>query len=357
MKKFSVDRIALFARIGSVLTALFVTWLLVVLLGESPQVLWSAFKNTLFTGFGIGHTLYYATPLIFTGLSVALCAQAGLFNIGAEGQLYIGSLGVIAASVFFPSLPALIAIPLGILFAAIGGGLWGGIAGALKAWRGSHEVIVTILMNFVALSLTSYFILGPFKNIEEQGPESIFITPNFEISTLDAYLQKAGILFFETTPVNTSFFLALIACVACHLLLFRTVVGHELRSVGKNQRASLFAGIHVSWTIFLALFLGGALAGLVGVNEIQGYQHRLVDGFSPGYGFMGIPVALLVRNRPLLVPFSAILFGALQNSTRELEFLSDKISKELSIVLQAVLIICIAAEPLYRHYFSKRKPA
>jgi general nucleoside transport system permease protein len=357
VKRFflSLDRVALFARLGSLITAALVTWLLLAILGETPMVLFSAFKNTLFTGFGIGHTLYYATPLIFTGLSVALCAQAGLFNIGGEGQLYIGSLGIIAASFLFPGLPSLLAVLLGIFAAALAGGLWGGLAGALKAWRGSHEVIVTILLNFVGMSLTSYFILGVFKNPEEQGPESVFLSPGYDLHPLDFYLKKLGLEFFDSTPVNSSLFLALAACFLCHVLLFRTVLGHEIRAVGRNQRASLFAGIRVPFTIFITLFLGGALSGLVGVNEVMGYQHRLVDGFSPGYGFMGIPVALLVRNRPLLVPLSALLFGALQNSTREVEFLSDKISKELSVVLQGVLILCIAAEPLYRHYIARRK--
>jgi ABC-type uncharacterized transport system permease subunit len=322
-------------------------------IGENPWVLFESLKSTLFTGFGLGYALFYTTPLIFTGLSVAISFQCGLFNIGSEGQLYVGSIFLIAFVHFFPNLPVSLALT-GALFASlIGGAIWGGLAGVLKAKRGSHEVIVTILLNFIGIAFVDYLILYPFKDLASPNPETFMIPPQYTIPLLSDLFARWGIDAFKTTPVNISLFLAIAVAIIAYFVLRKTTLGFELRAVGKSPRAAEFAGISVSKNIMLALAISGALAGLVAVNEVQGFQHRLVQGFSPSYGFTGIAVSLLARNHPLGILASAFLFGTLTNSTRELEFLSDKVSKELSFVLQGTLIALISADHLFNHWLTR----
>jgi general nucleoside transport system permease protein len=331
--------------------------LFLAVIGENPWLLFKSVEKTLFTSFGLGYALFYSTPLVFTGLAVAMSFQCGLFNIGAEGQLYVGSVCLIAFAALLPNCPAIVAIPSAIGASMLGGAVWGGIAGFLKAKRGSHEVIVTIMLNFIGLSLVDYLILYRFKSIDTPNPETNLLPSGYQIWTLADIFQKFGLAWLTSTPANVSLVIAIAASLACWICLRGTTFGFELRSVGKNPRASQYAGISVSKNTILALALSGALAGLVGVNEIMGYQHRLIQGFSPLYGFTGIAVALLARNHPLGILFSAFLFGVLTNSTRELEFLSDKVSKELSFVLQGLLIALVSAEYLIERFFSKRRSA
>lgn len=338
MKAFSFLRAPLLGLLFSVAACL----VILLALGESPGLLWEAFSVTLGTSFGLGYTLFYTTPLIFTGLAVALSFHCGLFNIGAEGQLYIGSIAIVAFSTLFPTLPAPVAGAIGLLAAGLAGAAWGGIAGFLKARRGSHEVIVTILMNFLAYSLVDYLVLYPLRNPEVQNPETVLVPEAFWLPPLS---EALGL--FPSTPVNVALFLALLAAVIVHFFLFYTTRGFEMRTVGKNAVAARFAGVSVATNVTLALALSGALAGLVGVNEVMGHQHRVIEGFSPGYGFTGIAVALLARSHPLGIVVSAFLFGALHNSAREIEFLSDKVTKELSLVLQGTLIAFIACDYLF----------
>jgi general nucleoside transport system permease protein len=323
--------------------------------GEAPFVLVEAFRNTYLTDFGLGYTLFYTTPLIFTGLAVAVSFHCGLFNIGAEGQLYVGSMAVVLVAATFPNLPWLLAVPLGILAAFAAGGLWGGVAGYLKAKRGSHEVIVTILLNFIGAAIVDYLLLYPFHNPESSNPESLAIATGYQIPKLSDLFHKVGIDVFKSTPVNISLFLAIAAMGFVYFFLFYTTTGFELRAVGQSPTASRFAGVSVRRRITLALFLSGGIAGLVGVNEVMGYQHKLIQGFSPQYGFTGIAVALLARNHPVGIFLSAFLFGSLHNCARELEFLSEKVTKELSLVLQGVLIAFVACDYLFEKLWKRRK--
>jgi len=335
---------ALRAPVIGVLFALVAACALLACLGENPKVLFEALGNTFLTQFGLGYTLFYATPLIFTGLAVAIPFHCGLFNIGAEGQLSLGAISVVMIGTLFPRAPAIIAVPLAIIVCATAGGVWGGLAGYLKAKRGSHEVIVTILLNFLATILVDYLILYPYHDPALQAPETLTIPPAFELAKFEDLAARFGISLFKTTPVNISLFIAVGMAVASYVFLFYTTRGFELRAVGKSSIAARFAGISVPANLTLSMFLGGALAGLVGINEVMGYHHSLIEGFSPGYGFTGIAVALLARNNPLGILLTALLFGSLQNSARELEFLSERVSKELSLVLQGALIAIAACD-------------
>jgi simple sugar transport system permease protein len=341
----------LFNNAKAPLLAIFVSFLICAIflkvLGESPHVLFEAFYNTLFTPFGLGYTLFYATPLIFVGLSVAFCYHAGLFNIGAEGQLYIGSLGVVTSLSLVSNFPFYLGI-LFILFSCIlFSGLWGGIAGVLKAKRGSHEVIVTVLLNFIAIAIVDYCILYVFKNPLGQNPETFVIPEKYFLPGLSSV--------FDKTPVNVSFIGAVALCFFFYFYIYYTTRGYQLRAVGQNIKASQYAGIAVDKTIILATCVSGALAGLVGINEVLGHQHKLVQGFSPQYGFTGIAVALLARNHPIGILFSAFLFGALHNSSREIEFLSETVTKEISLVLEAILIAVIASPAIFNFLKKLRK--
>ncbi len=313
-------------------------------IGENPLHI----LEILFTGaFGsmanIGYTLFYTTPLIFTGLSVAIAFHCGLFNIGAEGQLYMGALLLTIVGILVPDYP-IISPVIGICMAFLGGALWGGLAGWLKAYRGSHEVIVTIMLNFIAYSICGFVIMNVFKNTETQNPETHQIGSHYLISGIGELSLSS--------PVNSAFFIALIVALLVWIVLFKTQWGFELRLSGSAPETAKRAGINVKRRIFEAMFLSGGLAGLVAVNEIMGFSHKFKDQFSIGYGFTGIAVALLGRNRPLGIVAAALLFGAIQKGSLELEIDTEKITRDLSGVMLAFIILFVASEKYLRSKFK-----
>lgn len=333
----------LFSLSLALLLCFFVLILFLLFSGENLSVLVDALNYTFFNPFGIGYTLFYTTPLIYTGLAVALCFHAGLFNIGAEGQLLIGAIAVTTLANTFPNLSSWIALPLCFVTAGIFGGIWGLVPGYFKAKRGTHEVITTLLLNFIALFLTNYLILYPLKNPDSQAAETRVLPMAFQLDTL----------WFSTTPVNASLIFAILISVAVYVYLFRTPAGFELRTMGASPQAALFSGISISKRTISIFCLSGALAGLVATNDVLGNEHKLVEGFSPGYGFTGIAVALLAKNNPLGIIFSSLLFGSLQNFSRELEFFSENISREVSLLIQAFLIIIISTRGLWDRWLKR----
>lgn len=316
------------------------------ILGEDPfQVLNVLVQGAFGSESAIGYTLFYTTPLIFTGLSVALAFHGGLFNIGAEGQLYMGALFLTAVGIWFPDAP--LAPLVGLLAALVGGGLWGAFAGWLKAYRGSHEVIVTIMLNFISYSICGFAIMNIFKNLNSQNPETVELGAGYRIGGMgDISLSS---------PLNLSFFLACLTALAVWFLLYKTAWGYELRLSGHRPETARRSGIPVQRRIMQAMLISGALAGLVAVNEIMGFSHKFRDQFSVGYGFIGIAVALLGRNRPLGVVGAALLFGALQKGSLELELDTEKITRDLSGVMQALIILFVAAESYWLKLFDKAR--
>ncbi len=326
--------------------ALVATVILFLIVGESPWILFQALYNVFLTPFGLSYTLFYATPLMFTALGFSVALYSGIFTLGAEGQLYLGSLAVVAVSQVFPEAPFALALFWGILASATAGASLSVVAGFLKVYRGSHEVIVTILLNFISISLVNFAIIHVFKNPHSQNTETLMIPANY-------YLPQLTLS--STTPVNLAFPIALILCGLMYLLIFKSVFGFELRAAGLGPRAARIAGISTSKNMIVVFFISGAISGLVGLNEIMGFQHKLIEGFSPQYGFTGIAVCLLAKKHPLAIPFSAILFGGLYNSARELEFLSQNISKELSFIIQGMIIAFVASPGLWRWTKDLRK--
>jgi ABC-type uncharacterized transport system permease subunit len=331
---FAVAR-PILAVIAGLAVGLLITWFA----GESPwHVLTILGKSAFGSSYDIGMTLFYATPLILTGLSVSVAFHAGLFNIGAEGQLTLGALAAATIGACFPNVPWPLAPWLAGMAAFAAGGAWGAIPGWLRAKRGAHEVITTIMLNFVATGLASWVTLYLLKNPESQNPETRNMGAGYAIQHLS---------WFGDAPVSTALFIALAVTALRAVWLFRTASGFELRAVGQSEDAARTAGIDVGRVRIIAMFLAGGLAGLVGVGEVLGNAGRFRLGFSPEYGFTGIAVALLGRNFPGGVVAAALLFGALHKGTADLDLETENITRDLSLILQALIILSVASEGLW----------
>ena len=346
----------------AVVAAFVVGGIVVLLIGDDPfETYRLLIGSALSWPDGIGYTLFYATPLIFTGLAVAVAFRCGLLNIGAEGQLYVAAFVTAWVGITFANLPGWILIPLACLAAMLAGGVWGAIPGVLKARFGSHEVINTIMLNFVAVAITGYFTQYHYKTAGDPIMQTVPIGrpaaaggAEGAVAGANAHLPRLGEFipgFPERIPLNLAFILALVACVVVYIFLWRTKWGYEIRATGSNPTAAEYGGISVKKQIVLAMAVSGALAGMVGINEVLGYRYRFFQGFSGGvvsYGFGGIAVALLGRNHPVGVLLAALLFGALIRGGLFVDIFTDRVSKDLVLVLQALVILFVAAEALFR---------
>lgn len=331
--------------------AFLVTGVVVLLLGEDPI---EAVQHLVYGAFGyggaIGYTLFYATNFIFTGLAVAIAFQCGLFNIGGEGQAYIGGLGLGLVAIYFGHWHPILSIPMAIAAAAIFGGIWGLIPGWLQARRGSHTVITTIMLNFIAAALMTYIMVNVLKKPEQQAPESVTFDEGIWLPRMQHVLQDIGID-IGRSPLNTSILIALLVCVIMWVFIWKTRAGYEIRVVGRSEPAALYAGISPAKQMMIAMTISGALAGLMALNEVLGAQHRLTLGFTGGYGFVGIAVALMGRNHPIGIIFAAILFGALYQGGSELAFEMPSISRDIVVVIQGLVILFAGA---LEHMFRPR---
>jgi general nucleoside transport system permease protein len=298
---------------------------------------------------GIGYTLFLATPLIFTGLAVTVAFRAGLLNIGAEGQLYVAAFATAWAGIVFAGLPAAVLVPVCMLAAVTAGSMWGAIPGLLKARFGSHEVVNTIMMNFIAVALVSYFTQYHYRIPGDPILQSAPISPNAHIPRVGQMMSG----FPERIPLNVAFVLALAACAAVYVLLWHTTWGYEIRATGSNPSAAEYGGISVRRQIVIAMAISGGLAGMVGINEVLGYRHRYYDGFSDNYGFTGIAVALLGRNHPVGVIFAALLFAVLTRGGIPVDAFTQNVTKDIVQILQATIILFVAAEAFFRDPVTK----
>jgi ABC-type uncharacterized transport system permease subunit len=349
----------------AVVAAFVVGGIIVLLIGDDPIETYKLLIGSAFSWpDGIGYTLFYATPLIFTGLAVAVAFRCGLLNIGAEGQLYIAAFVTAWVGITFANLSGWFLIPLACIAAILSGAVWGAIPGILKAKFGSHEVINTIMLNFIAIALASYFTQYHYKVPSDPIMQTIEIgrqnvPAGMEaLKGVNAHIPRLGSFvpgFPERIPLNVAFILAILVCVLVYIFLWRTKWGYEIRATGSNPTAAEYGGISVKKQIILAMAVSGGLAGMVAINEVLGYRYRYYEGFSSGigYGFTGIAVALLGRNHPIGVVFSALLFGALTRGSLFVDIFTDKVSKDLVQVLQGIIILFVAAEALFRGPFSR----
>ncbi len=302
------------------------------------------FDGSLGSLSAFSETLTAAAPLTLAGLGIALAFRAGLFNIGAEGQLILGGMAAVIVGFAFKGLPAFIHLPLALLAGAVAGALWASIAGWLRAATGAHEVITTIMLNLIAMRLADYLLRNPpVQKAGRSDPISESVLATAQLPKLLAWLDP-------NIRVHAGIILVILAVVVVYWLLFRTTIGFEFRSAGANPDAARYAGMRSGLIIVLVMACAGALAGLAGANQVLGVLGRASPGFSGGAGFDAIAVALLGRSHPVGVLLAGLLFGALQAGGRQMQ-IDAGVSLDLIAIIQALIIIFMAAPMLVRAVF------
>ncbi len=334
---------AMSVPVTAVLLALVIGAIILISSGANPLAAYIALFQGAFGDLSaIGRTLEKATPLVFSGLAVAFAFKAGLFNIGAQGQLLLGALVVAWIGFGVQGLPAIIHIPLALSAGALAGGLFGSIPGALKVYTGAHEVITTIMLNFVAINITDFLADGPLKDT----------TPGNVVARTPRILPSAEIPVLNDIPLG--FFLAALVALVIWWLLGQTTLGFEIRTVGLNPNAARYAGIKVARTLILTMVVSGMLAGLGGSVESLGVVGRYQPGFNVGLGFDGITVALLGRTHPLGAIPAALLVGALKAGSSQMQF-SANVPAEIIEVVQALILFFVAADVIVRWIIRTRR--
>jgi len=311
------------------------------------QVFTMLLKGAFGSAAGWSYTFFYATTFVFTGLAVAVAFHGGSFNVGGEGQAMIGGLGcaLVALSVgehlgqqLPTDLAAIVVLPMMVVAAMLGGAIWAAVPAVLLAWRGSHLVITTIMFNFIASSLMAGLLVGPLKAPGSMMVETVAFPISARMPGMHEILQRFGVD-WPRTPLNLTLLLAMVAAIAVGLYLTRSRWGYELRTVGFSSEAARYAGIQPGQHRVISLLIAGALAGLVGINELAGAQHRLMLDFVLGAGFTGIAVSLIGRNHPLGIVLASILFGGLYQGGAELAFELPGFSRDMVTTLQGLIVL------------------
>ncbi len=312
----------------------------VALVGQNPvQVIKVLVQGAFGTPRGISYTFYYATTFIFTGLAVSVAFHGGLFNIGGEGQAIMGGLGCGLMAIWLSaSLPAWLMLPIMLVASAMFGMAWAALPAYLQAYRGSHVVITTIMFNFIASTLLVYLIVNHLRPKGVMVVESMVFAPSAKLPPMHQALAWVGID-WPSSPLNISLFLALLAALGVYLFLWRTRGGYRLRAVGSSPSAAEYAGIQSKHQVMVSMAISGALAGMVGMNEIAGVSGKLLLDFVSGAGFTGIAVALMGRNHPLGIIFASLLFGALFQGGAEVAFEIRGFSRDMVVMLQGFIVL------------------
>ncbi|MCF3642934.1 ABC transporter permease [Rhizobium sp. TRM95111] len=330
--------------------AFLVAGLVVLLVGENPlEAAYHLLNGAFGRGEYIGFTLYYATTFIFTGLAVAVAFHCGLFNIGGEGQAYIGGIGVALACLWLDRFaPWYVVFPLAVVGSALFGALWAFLPGWLQARRGSHIVITTIMFNFIAASLMVYLLTRVLKPLGSMAPQTRTFDAGGQLPKLDWLLSIFG-LDIGNAPFNVSFLLALLCAFGVWLLIWRTKLGYEMRTMGHSPAAARYAGIGEARITVIAMMISGGLAGMMALNPIMGEQFRMQLDFVQGAGFVGIAVALMGRSHPAGIIPAAVLFGVLYQGGAEIAFEMPSISRDMIVIIQGLVILFAGAlENMFR---------
>lgn len=324
----------------SVAIAVLVGSLVILSSGKDPVVAFSAMFSGAFGGTRqIGETLLRATPLVFTGLAVAYGFRSGLFNIGAEGQLFMGGLAAAYAGVVLGGLSWFVSVPLILLAAMLAGAAWAFLPALMKARIGAHEVITTMMFTYIGRYLVSWIVTGPFK-ADGAIPQSPMLPESSMLPRISDVFT-----FIAPNRAHMGILIGIVVAVAVWWILKYTVLGFEARAVGFNPTAAETGGISVSATTIKSLCISGSLAGLAGATEVMGVHHRLFDQFSSGFGFTGIAVALLAKNNPLGVVAAAILFGSLSAGAGTMQ-LQAGVSQKVISIIQGTIIFLVGAETI-----------
>lgn len=317
-------------------------------LDQARAAMWALAVGSFGSLAAFSETLVFSAPLILAGLSVAIGFKAGLFNIGAEGQMLIGGMVAVALGITI-DLPIYLNLPIAIIGAALGGAIWGGIAGLLRARTGAHEVITTIMLNSIA-GLAVIWMLGTtfFQAAGRNDPVSQDVAVSARLPRLLGFLDRTDL------RVHAGIIMALIVAYLIYWLLFKSTIGFEFRAVGFNPDAAHYAGMKVTWLYTSVMALSGALAGLAGMSQINGVLYRATPGFAAGIGFDAISLALLGRSHPAGVVAAGFLFGALRAGGLEMQVATD-VPIDLISVIQALVVVFIAAPALIRAIFRVKQ--
>ncbi len=350
MKRLKDALNSLLVPVLAILTAIIIGGIIIAVVGGNP---FAAYLGLVQGAFGsanaLSETAVWASPYIYAGLAVALAFKGGLFNIGAEGQLALGAvvsalIGYALPGWLHTSVPWFIHLPLTIGLGVLGGAIWAAIPGALKAYTGGHEVINTIMMNYIALNITSFLLNGPMRD-----PDPL----NLSARTPDIAVSARIPPIFPGLRVHWGFVIGILIAVFIWWLLQKTTVGFEIRTVGTNPDAAKYAGINVKLITVLTMAISGALAGMGGVIEVVALNYRHELGFSIGYGFDAIAIALLGKSNPFGVVLAAILFGAMKNGGTRMQFLTQ-IPVDIISVIQALILLFVAADAIIRFIYRIR---
>ncbi|MFN8494835.1 MAG: ABC transporter permease [Caldilineaceae bacterium] len=355
-KSFSRFGRVLWIPLLALLAAFVIGALIMLIFGDNPTKAYSGLLSGAFgSGRGWATTVRKMTPLILTGLSVAVAFKAGLFNIGASGQFLMGTVFSVAAALFFPGLPLMIHLPLALLIGILGGVLWGAIPGVLKVYTGAHEVIVTIMLNYIASLFANWTV---YAGSQGQSPGPLWNRAAGAISETPDIAESARIplLFGDPYRVHYGIFLVAVVAILIWWLIYKTTIGFEIRTVGQNAKAAKYAGIWVNWTMILTMMIAGGLAGLAGAIETLGVNYKFAPEFSGAVGFDGITVALLGQTHPLGVVLASFMFGALNAGAAKMQFDSG-VSTDIIQIIQALVLTFVAAPLIIRMLFRLRRRA
>lgn len=316
----------------SVFVTLFITAMLLILVGRNPvEVFYMMFNDVFASGYGLGQALFKATPLIFCSTGLAICFHASLFNIGAEGQLNAGTFAIAVSAVTFSFLPAWLLLPVSLLAGFVVSGIFGLIPAYIKIKKGVSEVITTIMLNFIIMATINYLLINFFAvkaTVRTEKISGSLMLPKFSDYSV----------YFQGSSLNLSFVVALLFAVLVFYIIYKTKFGYQIRSAGFNPVASKYLGININKTIVLAFVIGSGITSLVGLNYVMGYKGYYEYGFSSNVGFTAIAVALLAKNNPLGIIFSALLFGILDYGGLAVNTI---VPKEIMFVVQAIVILSI----------------
>ncbi len=329
--------------LAAVLLASLIGAIILASSGANPLKAYAALLEGAFGSMpALGRTLEKATPLIFSGLAVAFGFKAGLFNIGAQGQLLFGAITAAAIGFGLEGLPAVIHVPLALVGGGIAGALYGAIPGALKTFTGAHEVITTIMLNYIAINITDYLADGPWKDT----------SPGNIVARTPLIHDSARIPAVE--GISLGFFMAVLVAIITWWVLWKTTLGFEIRTVGLNPHAARYAGIKVARTVILTMVLSGLLAGIGGAVETQGVVGRYQPGFNAGLGFDGITIAMLGKVHPFGVIPASLLVGAMKAGASNMQFTAG-VAKEIMDVIQALILFFVAADMIVRWILRMRE--
>ena len=341
----------------AVVTALIAGAVIMLLFGDNPVAAYiGLFQGAFGRPQDVAETIRKMTPLILTGLSVAVAFKAGLFNIGASGQFIMGTVFSVAVGVNFDGLPTIIHLPLALAAGVLGGVLWGAIPGILKVTTGAHEVIVTIMLNYIASLFAAWTVYA--GGTQGQTPGPLWDRTAGPISeTADVLMSARLPLFFDPSyRLHLGVVLALLVAILMWWVIFKTTLGFETRTVGQNSKAAKYAGMNVNWLIVLTMMIAGGLAGLAGAIETLGLNHKFAPEFTGAVGFVGITVALLGQTNPIGVVLSAFLLAAMDAGASQMQF-DAGVSPDIIQIIQALVLAFVAAPLIVRQLYRIKQPA